>query len=86
MSYIKFNEDQMYSSRPVLNEPRGLIALIQKWGLAKDNHSAQYVLLSIVGIMVFLAIFLVMFSEGLGVPHQSRYVPGQNVLAPPQGK
>ncbi len=86
MSYIQFDEDQMYSSQSTLNESSGLIALIQKLGLARDNRSAQYVLIGIVCVIIVLTILIVMFSKGLNAPHQSGYVYGQNVLMSPRGK
>ncbi len=69
MSNIQFEEDQEYARRPIQNKPRGLIALVQKWGLAKNDRGAQYVLLGVVVGAIFLAILIhISFDGGLQKP------------------
>lgn len=56
MSDVQFSEEQQYATPPPVVRQGGLIQLVQKWGLAKDEKGAQQVLLIIVGVAVLIAV------------------------------
>lgn len=55
-------DDEEEFPRPVaLQKSVGLVSLVQKWGLAKDDRQANYVLIGIIGACI-LIMFVVLFS------------------------
>ena len=57
MAEIQFDTEQEYASASAPEGPKGFAAFVMKWGLAKDEKTAQYVLLGVIagaGILAFL--------------------------------
>ncbi len=68
MADIQFEGEQEFARPAVTRESGGLIALVQKWGFAKDNHQAEYVLLGIAVVAVIAAIFVFSMSGSSAPP------------------
>ena len=83
MADIEFQDEQMYAERPVARE-KGLTALVQKWGLAKDAKQAQYVLLGVAAIAIILAVIIpFVFGSPLAAPLPSGTVIVNTPGTPP---
>ena len=68
MTDVQFTEEQ-YDARPAsFTSPKGLIALVQKFGLAHDDASAQKVLLIAASVALILAALVWWFTS----PHTGR--------------
>lgn len=66
---IRFDpEDEFTRSEAYTREPRGMTALVMKWGLAKDEKMAQYVLLGIAVGVTLLAFLAPKFIDGSQLP------------------
>ncbi len=75
MAEIQFDNEQEFA-RPAAyeSEPRGMTKLIIGWGLAKDERSAQYVLVGVVVWAVLLA-FLIPAFIGSSTGHKPAFLP-----------
>lgn len=71
MTDIQFQDEQMYG-RPVAAKEKGLTALVQKWGLAKDGKQAEYILLGMATtlIIITLAVWLLAMPRGSSISEQ----------------
>ncbi len=65
MEGIKFDSEQEYARQRADDKLGGLVALIQKWDLAKDDQQATYVLFGIVAVAVIAAIVLLFTTGGV---------------------
>ncbi len=65
MADIQFTEEQQYGPAPVASSQPALVKLVIRWGLAKDEKSAQYVLLSVT-VLAFGIMLWTLFT-GLGI-------------------
>lgn len=82
MADIQFDTEQEYARQSVQqSESSGLTGLVQKWGLAKDNQQANYVLLGIAIGAFFFTILVFMFS-GPDKSTSSQYSPPPGVIIP----
>lgn len=92
MSDINFleNENEFAVHRKTARETKSLTALLQKFGFAKDDQQARYILLGIATVSVLIAIFIFsqQFSSG-GGPHisgeQARQLMQQGKYPMPTG-
>ncbi len=81
MSDLHFNEEESYAkSGPRTAVPKVLISLVMKWGLAKDNASAEKVLL-IIAVILFIIAAIVPFLFGGDVGDMD-LPPGYQVVSP----
>ncbi len=66
MTDIQFDTENEFA-RPAAQSagPKGLTKLVMKWGLAKDEKTAQYVLLGIAIVAILITLWL-LFGQGGG--------------------
>lgn len=59
MEEVRFDSEQEFA-RPqaAAQGPRGLTALVMKWGLAKDEKTAQYILVGITVAAMLVMLFV----------------------------
>lgn len=65
MANVSFEEEQQLASAPIASRaPKGIVGMLIKSGLAKDEKSANTVMLIIVGICIVAAgaVFMLMGS------------------------
>jgi hypothetical protein len=60
MSDIRFDGEESYAPRPLRPRAKGLAGLVVRWGLAKNERSAQLVLLAaaLIAFLIALALFM----------------------------
>jgi hypothetical protein len=64
MAEIRFDNEQEFARPSAAEGPRGLTALVLKWGIAKDERNVQYVLLGVVVICILIIGFFIFPSRG----------------------
>lgn len=57
MKGIQFDGEQEFA-RPIIQKSHGLSVLIQKWGLARSDRQAQYILLGVMVVAIVISIFI----------------------------
>jgi len=58
MEGIQFNDNEEVFKQSAPAESQGIVALVQKWGWAKDKRQANYILLGIAAIAIMATAFL----------------------------
>lgn len=61
---VQFEEEQQLSRTPMRSSAKGITALLISWGLAKDERSAQTILLITVAACIVLIAGVWLFSPG----------------------
>lgn len=78
MADIQFDTEQEYARQSAQqSEPSGLTGLVQKWGLAKDNQQASYVLL---GIAIAATITAIYIAIPKSIDNSANPPPGAELL------
>ncbi|MDO8576306.1 MAG: hypothetical protein Q7R90_03255 [bacterium] len=80
MADIQFETEQEYTRPVEVGGPQGLVGLVQKLGLAKNDQQANHVLLGVAVIAVVLAIYFAWPNSGgrSGTP----LLPGSELQTP----
>lgn len=68
MADLQFNEEQFTVPNAVVRKPSFLAGLVMRLGLARDESSAQKVLLIALVVIVFAIIAINLFSGGSSAP------------------
>lgn len=77
MSSVQFEEDNSYNQNSFSSSnqgPKGLTKLVIKFGFAKDEKQAQYVLLGVAVLMIAVSLFLVFGGGRLNATPVSKEV------------
>ncbi len=82
MADVQFNEDQEFVRSGVLPEQSFFVRLVLKTGLAQTKRGAEYILLSVAGVCILIAVFVFM-SAGNSASSVQKFKEGQNVFMPP---
>jgi len=61
MSNVEFESDQFYSNNSYVEMPSKMVGLVMKLG-AKDETQANKILLIILGVLLVLTFFVIIFS------------------------
>ncbi len=77
MTNVLFTEEQQYTPTPVGTSQSALVKLVIRWGLAKDEKSAQHVLLGTAIVMVSLMFWVLASNVGIGTSNTKRLTPDQ---------
>jgi len=64
MEGIQFDESRFVSQAPVSSSPSGIIGMVIKTGLAKDERSASKYLLFAAAVMVLASVILFVMAIG----------------------
>lgn len=80
MSDLQFDTEQEYAPSSAPEGPKGLNALVIRWGLAKDEKTARYVLLGSAVVFVALAILVPFLFSG---PAQKTLPKGATIVNTP---
>lgn len=81
---VQFEEEQQLSRTPVRSSAKGMTALVISWGLAKDEKSAQTILLITAGAAFVLALGVWVFaSPARPAVSPERYQDPARVTIPP---
>lgn len=84
MDELQFDEDQVYVRVSPPPAPTGIIELVQRVGLAKNEQQANLVLI-IIAIACVAGAIMLLFSGNNSAPRDLQFIEGQSVLQPPQG-
>lgn len=75
MSNVSFDEERSYQQVPVASSQPYLVRLVIGWGFAKDQKSAQMVLIGVVVIAVVTAVTVPLLMREKEVPLPAPVVP-----------
>lgn len=75
MADVSFDEEPVAVPQPLSAQAPALVRLVMRWGFAKDEKSAQYVLLGVVGISFIIMIIALASLSGGGKNKQ--YTPDE---------
>jgi len=68
---VLFDEERSYAPVRAVSPQRGIIGLVQRWGIARSDEEAQRVLLIVAGIAFSITLWL-LFREFNGNPQPSQ--------------
>ena len=80
MADLQFDTEQEFAPTSASAEPKGLTAIVMRYGLAKDEKSAQYVLLGTAVVAILIAVGLPFLFGG---PTQTPLPSGTTIVNTP---
>lgn len=57
MTRVSFDEEQVVAPHPLSTQAPALVRLVMRWGLAKDQRSAEYLLLGVAALAFAVMLF-----------------------------
>lgn len=75
MSDVSFNEESSYQQAPVTAPQPYLVRLVIGWGFAKDQKSAERLLIGVVAVSVIIAIAVPLLMREKEIPLPAPVVP-----------
>jgi len=77
MSDVSFNEEPSYQQAPVAASQPYLVRLVISWGFAKDQKSAEKLLLGVVVVALVTAVMVPLLMREKKIPLPAPVVPMQ---------
>ncbi len=74
MADVSFDEEPI-ASAPSLTQSPALVRLVIRWGFAKDEKNAEYVLLAVAGIAFLIMVFAL--ASLFGGSKNKQYTPDE---------